>query len=283
MPESEPQATSASPLIIISYSREDETWRDQLVSFFPTDIDLQLMFNRVEDQPQSALSVVSQLVRIDEKLMEREVLVLLLSPSYLRTSWILTEQTDHVLELERQYGLTILPVLLHDCSLEDVPFLRNRHVMSSGGKPFAATSLAEQATALQNLASQILQAAGVAEPPQRKSSEQAPSSSSPPDTVSAKELEKFRWTTEVDKILNGAKDLGGGLLSAAIMVMLTQPLANFALRSGAPGEEQDRREEEEDRQHVHPERLTIPGNPASNFAQAHNAQGLAAPPMFLYY
>ena len=207
MPESPRQATGASPLIIISYSKEDEMWKDQLVSFFPTDVDLQLMFNRVEDQPQSASSLVSQLVRIDEKLMEREVLVVLLSPSYLRTSWIRTEETDRVMELERQYGLTILPVLLHACPWHDIPFLRDRLVMPIG-KPIVETSPAEQATTLQSIVSRILQAAGLAEPPQQTSYEQIPSSSSLEDTLPAKELEKFRWTAEVDKILDGAKDLG---------------------------------------------------------------------------
>jgi tetratricopeptide (TPR) repeat protein len=209
MPESSRQATSASPLIIISYSKEDEKWKDQLVSLLATDVDLhQLMFNRVEDEPQSASSLVSQLVRIDEKLMEREVLVLLLSPSYLRTSWILTEETDRVLELERQYGLTILPFLLHDYSPDDVPFLRNRRVITSFGKSIAEASSAEQTKALKLLVFEILRAAGLPEPPPQKSSEQISSSSSFRDTVPAKELEKFRWTAEVDKILDGAKDLG---------------------------------------------------------------------------
>ena len=208
MAESAPPATSAPPFIIISYSKEDETWKDQLVSLLPTDVNFQLRFHRVEDEPQSAPSLIDQLIRIDERLMERSVLVVLLSPSYLRVSWILTEQLGPVLELERQYGLKILPVLLHDCPIDEVPFLHNRYVVRSDGKPIADTSPAEQAKALQNLAFQILDAAAVAEPPAQKSSEKTPSSSRLSETVPAKVLEKFTWTTEVEKILDGAQALG---------------------------------------------------------------------------
>jgi hypothetical protein len=228
MAESAPQATSAPSFIIISYSKEDEKWKDQLVSRFPTDVDLKVRFNPVE--AQSAFSLLNQLIWVDEELTERAVLVVLLSPNYLRVSGMLAEETASGLELEGLYSLTILPVLLHDCSVDDLPFLRNRHVITSDGKPIAETGPAEQATALQNLASRILEAAGVAEPPAQKSSnqipspshspaippaeqpqkssEQTPSSSRLSETVPAKVLEKFTWTTEVEKILNGAKALG---------------------------------------------------------------------------
>ena len=231
MAESAPQAPSTPPFIVISYSKEDEKWKDQLVSLFPTDVDLKVRLNPVE--AQSPFSLLNQLIWVDEKLTERAVLVVLLSPSYLRIPWLLTEEIERVLELERRYSLTILPVWLHECPVDDVPFLHARHVITSDGKPIAETSPAEQARALQNLASRILDATGVAEPSPRKSSEQTPSParfpetvpvpaeaplqksskqtrspSRPTETVTAKGLEKFTWTTEVEKILDGAKALG---------------------------------------------------------------------------
>ncbi|HEU4507460.1 MAG TPA: P-loop NTPase fold protein [Pyrinomonadaceae bacterium] len=209
MPESAPQATSAPPLIIISYSVEDQKWKDQLVSFFPKNVELDLRVDRLDGEAQAGLSLVQQLVSlIDEKFTKRAVLVVLLSPNYLRQSWIYTQQSNRVLDLERRYGLKILPVLLHDCPLLDVPFLRDRQVITSDGKPIAETSPTEQATALQNVVSQILEAAGVGEPPAQKSSEKTPPPSHLSETLSAKVLEEFTWTTEVEKILDGAKALG---------------------------------------------------------------------------
>lgn len=49
MPADAPKSTP--PLIVISYSKEEEKWKDQLVSLFPTDLDFRLMLNRVEEFP----------------------------------------------------------------------------------------------------------------------------------------------------------------------------------------------------------------------------------------
>src|SRR5262245_17722967 len=116
MPSDEPQAPP--PLVVISYSKEEEKWKDRLVSFFPP-LDLRLMLNRVDEFPG----------RLDEEtraaLPDAKVVVLLLSPTYLSNSWTASDQGELLLSLEKEKGLRTLPLLVRYCSWEEIPYFRN--------------------------------------------------------------------------------------------------------------------------------------------------------------
>ena len=198
MPADAPK-TDAPPLIVISYSKEEEKWKDQLVSLFPTDVDFRLMFNRVEEFPE----------RLDEEtrsaLPDAKVVVLLLSPTYLSNSWI-TNQGELLLSLEREHGVRTLPLLVRYCSWEEIPYFQmRREPLMFDQKPIAEGTPEEQTLTLQLIATRILRLVGLAEPEQPKSDTAPPISSELSDGWPPKELERFKWTEEVDRGLANAQ------------------------------------------------------------------------------
>jgi len=196
MPASEPETASAPPLIVISYSKEDEKWKDHFVSLFPTGVDIRLVFNRVEDYPG----------RIDEEtrsaIAKARVLVLLLSRMYLSTSWISNEQADYVSGFERTSGgLQVVSILLQDCSWEDVRFLQKYAVFAAtDGKPIAEAVNDDQS--VHAAVSSILNLAGLSHP--------APPTSKAGTTLVANiwdvtsEVGNFRVSLEVRRVLGRA-------------------------------------------------------------------------------
>ena len=201
MPADQPQAPR--PLIVISYSKEEEKWKDQLVSLFPTDVDFRLMLNRVEEFPG----------RLDEEtaatLPDAKVVVLLLSPTYLSNSWITGDRGDLLRSLESERGVRTLPVLVRYCSWEEIPYFRNQNEpLMIDVKPIAEGTPEEQNSTLQRIAKRVLRLAGLAES-KRKAGVARRSTSESSGGWPPKELQNFTWTEEVDESLRFARLMAG--------------------------------------------------------------------------
>jgi len=201
MPADAPK--SIPPLIVISYSKEEEKWKDQLVSLFPTDVDFRLMFNRVEEFPG----------RLDEEtlsaLPDAKVVLLMLSPTYLSNSWITNDQGELLLSLEKERGVRVLTLLVRYCSWEEIPFFRNRNEpLMIDVKPIAEGTPDEQTTTLQRIATRVLRLAGLTEPKRKAGvARRSPSQSS--GGWIPNELERFTWTEEVDESIKFARLMAG--------------------------------------------------------------------------
>ncbi|HEX7297136.1 MAG TPA: TIR domain-containing protein, partial [Pyrinomonadaceae bacterium] len=228
MPADKPQAPP--PLIIISYSKEEEKWKDQLVSLFPTDAHFRLMLNRVDEFPG----------RIDEEtratLPGAKVLVVLLSPTYLNNSWITGEQGELLRSLESERGLRTLPVLVRYCSWEEIPYFRNRNEpLMIDVKPIAEGTVEEQALTLQRIAARILRLAGLIEPQQPTLPPIPSVASILNDTLPGEELRQFSWSPEVEKVLDEAKALGADVDDRTLITPATLVFAFAEIgRAGSP-------------------------------------------------
>ena len=174
MPAVAPKSTDTPPLIGISYSKEEEQWKDQLISLLPTDVDFRLISNRVEDFP-AGLGEENL-----HALEEATGWVLLLSPTYLSNSWMRIDQSELLSGLEKKIGLRVLAVLVRNCAWQQISYFQSHQLITNHGKPMAEASNQEQSKLLKDLASRVMELVGVpaseAKPATKTQPKEAPTS-----------------------------------------------------------------------------------------------------------
>ena len=157
MPSNASETATAPPLIIISYSNAQETWKEQLVSLFPTNVELVSI--KVEDTLGKIDPTTKSLLN------EAKVLVLLISPDYLGASWISSSnEGDYISQFEKPAGaLTVIPVLIQQCPWAQTPFLQKYAVSAASktGKAIAEAASDLQPRSLKAVVARVLDAAGL--------------------------------------------------------------------------------------------------------------------------
>jgi hypothetical protein len=147
------------PTVFISYSHEDEVWKDRLVKHLAgleRDGRLRIWNDRDIRAGQTWLR------EIETAMGEARVAVLLVSPDFLASEFI---QTCEVPALLARQGVHIVPVIVKDCLWEEEVHVSNLQARPRDGRALASYRPAQRDTELKRIAKEVLDLLGNEAPP----------------------------------------------------------------------------------------------------------------------
>src|SRR5215213_1282668 len=126
-----------APSIFISYSHEDEKWKDRLVKHLGV------------SQEQGLLSLWGDrrigagedwYEAITEAIDAGSIAVILLTANSLTSKFILREEVPRLLEQRDEEGLRIFPIVVEPCDWEAVEWVSRMQLRPKDGKPLSGGS-----------------------------------------------------------------------------------------------------------------------------------------------
>jgi TIR domain len=134
------------PRIFISYSHKDEVWKDRLLTH------LRVLERRgmVDLWDTSRIQAGANWVAdITKAISEANIALLLISPDFLASDFIVQRELPILLEHYQKRGLTVLSILIQQCFWASIPALAQIQFLNDPENPLAALSppMAEQAFA----------------------------------------------------------------------------------------------------------------------------------------
>ncbi|HSS51847.1 MAG TPA: TIR domain-containing protein [Thermoanaerobaculia bacterium] len=126
-----------APSVFISYSHKDEVWKDRLITHLGVLAEQDLL-RTWNDRNLRAGEL--WLEGIQSEIDGARVAVLLVSANSLTSKFILHKEVPRFLELRKQAGMTIFPVIVKDCAWQKVPWLAQFQIRPLDGKPLAMRS-----------------------------------------------------------------------------------------------------------------------------------------------
>ena len=112
--------TTSRPLIFISYSHKDETWKDRLVTHLNV-LQYQDSLEIWDDRRIEAGEDWFQ--EIEAALNASSIALLLISANFLTSKFITKEEVPRLLQRRAQEGVRLIPVILEPCAWQKVPWL----------------------------------------------------------------------------------------------------------------------------------------------------------------
>jgi len=149
---SSPSVNQATSQIFISYSSKDDKWKERLLTHLSG-----LLRHQGELAPwsdQESLEVGENwYAAIQEAISQARLVVLLVSPQFLNSSFILKEEVPRFLE-RREHAL-IYPIICEPCAWQAVTWLNQMQVRPLRGRPLSQFSKKEMEVVLAELATEI--------------------------------------------------------------------------------------------------------------------------------
>jgi len=129
--------------IFVSYSHDDEKWKDRLVSHLRV----------LERQGAAAIWDTSELPagadwsqEIEKAIRRSDIAVLLISPSFLASDFIVTKELPALLKRRQNEGLAILSVLVRPSMWSAVPQIAELQFANDPSQPLSSASEADRDT-----------------------------------------------------------------------------------------------------------------------------------------
>lgn len=126
------QQQDEPPIVFVSYSREDEEWKDKLLPHLGQLGRLGIL--QVWDDRQIKAGV-DWYARIKEILGRTRCAVCLVSASFLDSSFCMDEEIPYLLQQRHKCNLEIFPILLKDCVWQAHPWLKRWQILPRDAKP----------------------------------------------------------------------------------------------------------------------------------------------------
>ena len=138
--------------IFISYSHKDEDWKDRLQEQLEV-LALEGYFSVWDDRQIEPGD--DWFAEIERELNQADVAVMLISASFLRSSFIRTEEIPTLLRRRKQEGIRLIPLILRPCRWQNIKWLKT--ILGGYKDNVALSGLSEhqQEEALSNLAGKI--------------------------------------------------------------------------------------------------------------------------------
>jgi hypothetical protein len=195
----DPANPSDRSLIVVSYCHDDERWLDLILSHIKSrEAGLEIVKDRVLGTEEfQALSSATL-----EALEKAQVLVVLLSESYLRSSWIARSDNSEALAPAISHGLVILPVIIHRYPLLDIPLFKQREPQPLNEVPLADSDDETQRFVLDTLVTRIIEIIRVSK---GSKEEQQESTKSREPTVD--DLSRFSFEPDAERAVRLARAL----------------------------------------------------------------------------
>lgn len=127
-------STAAKPTVFISYSHRDEDWKDRLVAHLGVS-QKQGLFYAWEDRLIRGGEDWYQ--KIHDAMNAASVAILLVSANSLTSDFILNEEVQRLLQLQKVVGLHIFPVIIKPCDWEAVAWLKQMNLRPVDGRPLS--------------------------------------------------------------------------------------------------------------------------------------------------
>ena len=140
------------PTVFLSYSHRDAAWKDRLVSHLRA-LERQGALDVWETSDLPAGSDWSQ--EINEAIKKADVAVLLISPDFLASDFIVEHELPALLRRMEEEGTAVLPVILRPAPWSAIPELAQLQFLNTDAKPLAAGSEYEIDQSLANIARRI--------------------------------------------------------------------------------------------------------------------------------
>ncbi|HEX5715238.1 MAG TPA: toll/interleukin-1 receptor domain-containing protein [Thermoanaerobaculia bacterium] len=139
-------STSTRPTVFLSYSHRDETWKDRVVGHLNV-----LHRDVLEVWDDRRIATGDDWLPAIQSAMDRAaVALLLISKDFLTSGFIQGTEVPHLLTRRREKGLRVIPLFVHPCAWQAVPWLaaiqgrpKDAKPLSEHRKPRADRVLAE--------------------------------------------------------------------------------------------------------------------------------------------
>lgn len=152
----------SKPTIFISYSHKDVEWRDQLKTHLRA---LQLQDDSLTYWTDEAIGLGDAwFEKIQEAMNAASVAVMLVSPDFLASGFIIREEVRRLLERREQDHMSIFPILVRPCVWKRVPWLSRLQMRPTGAEALSKGTSHQIDETLANIAEEIaaaLERAGV--------------------------------------------------------------------------------------------------------------------------
>jgi len=128
-------SNARKPKVFISYSHEDEAWKDQLVTQLRV-LQKQSILDVWDDSRIGAGEDWQS--KIEEAINGSSVAILMISPDSLSSQFILGKEVRLLLERGQKDGLHVFPIIVRPCTWKRVTWLSSMNVRPKDGKPISA-------------------------------------------------------------------------------------------------------------------------------------------------
>lgn len=140
------------PTVFISYSHEDEDWKNRLVTHLRVS-QAQKLFFVWEDRLIGAGE--DWLKKIREAMNEASVAILLISADSLTSEFVLYEEIEHLLKRRDESGLPVFPIIVKPCDWKAVPWLARMNLRPEDLSPLSSKTEAQSEAALASIAEEV--------------------------------------------------------------------------------------------------------------------------------
>jgi len=181
---------STSPLVIINYSHNDESWGGRLYKLLNQSVEAQnisiwndrlFVIQQWHSEIRSGIQQWHSVIQAN--LSQAKLAVLLVSADYLASEWVTNEEVHKLLEAAQQRGLRIFPILLRPCKWEAISWLKRIQPFPKDGKPIMGREGGEQDRLLKEAADQVVKLAiGTPSHPPSQSRSKTANAYKPPST-----------------------------------------------------------------------------------------------------
>ena len=120
------------PNIFISYSHQDEKWKDWLRRH----LDVEVKQNRLEVWDDRKIRTgLEYHPEIDKAIMEADIAILLISSHFLTSDFILKQEITHILEEKKRRGLILYPLIISFCNWENINWIEPIQGVTKNNQP----------------------------------------------------------------------------------------------------------------------------------------------------
>ena len=144
--------TDERPLVFVSYSHSDETWKDTLMPHLKS---LERLGELSVWDDRQILAGTEWYARIRHVLMRTKVAICLISPEFLASSFCMHEEIPYLLQARNRGDLEIFPILIRDCVWEAHSWLKRLQMLPRGAIPLTRQDADDQAAVFAELARQV--------------------------------------------------------------------------------------------------------------------------------
>jgi tetratricopeptide (TPR) repeat protein len=139
------------PRIFISYSHQDEKWKDRVVRQLRV-----LALQGLDTWDDRRISAGNDwLTDIEQALHACDVALLLISPHFLTSNFILNQEVPQLLQRRERQGIRVIPVILSSCAWDEVSWLSPIQARPTDGKPLTGMTKHKAEAALASLVKEV--------------------------------------------------------------------------------------------------------------------------------
>jgi hypothetical protein len=123
--------------IFISYSHKDELFKDEFTTMF-TGLQRQGLIDAWHDR---RIVAGEEWFNAIQQAMEKcDLVVLLVSPDFIASSFIQTKELAHLLQRRIEEELCVVPIIIRQCLWQNEPVIKDLQALPKDGKPVISFS-----------------------------------------------------------------------------------------------------------------------------------------------